>query len=130
MSSRLYERVEEIRGYKYIRLKGQGRKPGRLIGFWDAMRAAEAAHTDLGRAVSRVFKLAADDWDLERLESFVWNLESDIAAIRKEIERRQGVKTQRERIAALRLTTGRSPEEAAIFHAKADELEARLHDAR
>ena len=126
---RLLERVEEIGGFKYIRLKGQRRKPGRLISFQDAMRAAETAHTDLGRAISRAFRLASEDWDIERLDSLVWHLESHIGAIRAEIEKRRGIKTQEERIALLRNTEGREPEEAAGFHRKADELERRLREA-
>lgn len=120
---RMHERVEELRGYRYIRLKS-----GRRISFWDAIRAAEVAETDLGRAVSRVFKLVDDDYDLERLEWFVENLERYLGAIRREIEKRRGVKTQEERIALLRNTSGRTPEEAVVFRRKADELERRLKD--
>lgn len=123
MSSRtLHERVEERNGFKFIRLKSD-----RLISFWDAMSAVDHAHTALGTAISRAFKLLGeDDYDLERLEWKIDHLESHIGAIRKEIERLRGVKDRRERIALLRNTDGRSREEAAAFMAKADELERRL----
>lgn len=125
MSSRtLYERVEERRGYKFIRLKS-----GRLLSFWEAVRAAEQADTALARAVSRAFKLADDEYDLERLEWLIENLERYVHAIQKEIEKRRGVKTQEERIALLRNTSGRTPEEAKAFHRKADEIERRLRTA-
>jgi hypothetical protein len=45
---------------------------------------------------------------------------------RREMERRQGVATKRQRIAALRDVRGRTPEEAAVYLAKADELEKQL----
>lgn len=120
-SSTLYERVEELNGYKFIRLKS-----GRLFSFWDAYSAVESAHSTLGLAISRAFKLASDDYDLERLEWLVDNLDTHIGAIRKEIERRRGVRDQEERIKLLRHTAGRTPEESALFKEKADELEQRL----
>lgn len=116
-----HERVKTIRGYRYIRLKS-----GRLLTFWEAVAAAEGAESDLIRAVSRTFKLAADEWDLERIEYRIDGLERWIAAVREEIVKRRGVKTQEERIALLRNTRGRTHEEAAAFRAKADELEGRL----
>lgn len=119
MSNR--ERVEEVHGVKFIRLKS-----GRRISIWDAMKAIDGAHTALGTAISRAFKLVDGDYNLEQLEWKIDHLESHIGAIRKEIERLRGVKDQRERIALLRNTDGRSPEEAAAFMAKADELERRL----
>lgn len=122
MSERTFhERPVVIRGYKYIRLKS-----GRLLTFWDAIEAADRADTDLVRAVSRALKLATHDWDLERIEWFIDGLESWIGAVRGELEKRRGTKTQEERIALLRNTTGRTPEEAEAFRRKADELEARL----
>lgn len=124
MSERtFYERVEEIRGHKYIRLKSD-----RLITFWDAHHQAESARTDLGRALSRCFKLADGDYDLERIEWFVDDLDTYVRVLRAEVEKRRGVKTAEERIALLRNTTGRSPEEAEAFHRKADELERRLRE--
>lgn len=118
----LYERVETVRGIKFIRLKS-----GRLLSFWDAMDAADNADSDLVRAVSRAFKLAAHDWDLERIEWFIDTIESWTGAVREELEKRRGVKTKEERIALLRNTNGRTPEEAEAFHRKADELEEQLH---
>lgn len=117
-----YERVETIRGHKYVRLKS-----GRLLTYWDAMDAADRADSDLVRAVSRAFKLAAGDWDLERIEWFIDSLESWTGAVREELEKRRGVKTQEERIALLRNTNGRTPEEAEAFLRKADQLEEQLH---
>ena len=122
-SSTLYERVEELHGFKFIKLKS-----GRQITFWDALDATKAAHTALGLGVSRALKLVddSDELDLDRLETFVWHLEAHVAAIRAEIERRRGVRFAEERIARLRMTAGRTPEEAAMFCRKADELEQRL----
>lgn len=117
-----HERVEASHGIKFIRLKS-----GRLFSFWDAITAGESAQSALVRAFSRAFKLAADDWDLERIEYRIDGLELWIAAVRAELEKRRGHRKQEDRIALLRNTTGRTPEEAEAFHRKADELEEQLH---
>lgn len=121
MSERtLRERPEVIRGHRYIRIKS-----GRLIGFWDAVRELEAAHTGLYRGFSRAFKLA-DEYGLEVLEHRIERVEEHMAALRGYLDKCRGDQTKRERIAALRNTKGRTPEEAAAFRRKADQLEAAL----
>lgn len=130
-----WEKVEEIHGHRFIRLKpGRRQKEGRLISYWDARNAADRADTDLVRAVSRCFKLISSDrelggWDLENLEWFIHRVHEWIHAVEAEIKKRQGVQTVEERIALLRNVSGRSPEEAAAFTRKADELEERLNNA-
>lgn len=129
MSERtLYERVQEIGGHKYIRLKS-----GRLLAFWHAVDELASANTSLSRAFSRAFKLAGTNadpelaaYELERLEDAVERLEEYASALRAGIEKRLGVRSRQERIALLRNTAGRTPGEAAAFNRKADELEARL----
>jgi hypothetical protein len=116
-----YERVVEMRGFKYIKLKS-----GRFVTFWNMIDAAESAHTDLARAISRAFKLVDNDYDLERLQWFVEEAHTYLHHLEKEIEKRRGVKTQQERIALLRNTTGRTPEEAEAYRRKADQLEAEM----
>jgi hypothetical protein len=130
VSMRGSERVEELRGHKYIKLKS-----GRKLTFWDALEAVHVSHTDQVRALSRAFKLAGTNrdpdlaaYELERLEWAIGELESYLAAVRKEIEKRLGVRSKQERIALLRNTTGRTPEEAAAFTRKADELERQLNE--
>lgn len=115
------ERPETIRGYRYIRLKS-----GRLVSFWDMVEVIERAQTDLGRALSRAIKLASDDWDLERVESRLDALDEHLGAVRAYLDEMRGNVTKRERIALLRNTTGRTPEEAEAFRQKADELERDL----
>lgn len=123
--SSVYERVEERHGHRFIRLKS-----GRLLSFWDAHREAERVRTALGTACARMFKLVGnDEFDLERLEWFIDDLESYVGHLRQELEKRRVRRSQEERIAALRNTTGRTPEEAAEFHRKAVELERRLESA-
>lgn len=128
MSERtLRERAETIRGYQYIRLKS-----GRLVGFWDMVTAVESAETALSTAVSRALKLAAADehgladYYLETMEWRLDRVESYIGAVRTYLEKLRGDQTTKERIALLRKTDGRTPEEAAAYRAKADELERRL----
>ena len=120
-SDRDFERVTVTNGLKFLKLKS-----GRFVSFWNMLDAAESAHTDLARCLSRAFKLAGDDYDLERLEWFVERLEGHTHALRHEIEKRRGIKTREERIALLRNTSGRTPEEAAAYRAKADALEAAM----
>jgi hypothetical protein len=123
------DKIESRNGFKYIRLPS-----GRLLGWLDAMREAERARTALSTAVSRCFKLLNEDreiaeWDLERIEWFIDNLDSYTGAIRKEIERRRGTQKVEERIALLRNVDGRTPDEAEEFLRKADELERRLRES-
>lgn len=122
MSERTYyERPVEVRGHRYIKLKS-----GRLVSYWEMVDAAEAARTDLARAVSRAFKLAGDDYELERLGWLIDGLEEYAAALRAHHDERVGHLAKRERIALLRNVEGRTPEEAAAFNAKADQLEREL----
>lgn len=121
MSRRDYERVVERGGFKYIEVKS-----GRLLTFWDAHRDAERGFTDLTRGVSRAFKLTDDDYDLERLGWLIENVQLYCDSAMAEINRQRGVKTQEDRIALLRNTTGRTPEEAEMFLRKADELEGTI----
>ncbi len=117
------DRIIEKGGYKYLELKS-----GRLVTFWDMHRAAESAHTELVRALSRAFKIVGDDYDLERLEWFIESERDYLDHMRGEIDNRRGVKTRQERIALLRNVTGRTPAEAEAFRRKADQLEAELQD--
>jgi uncharacterized small protein (DUF1192 family) len=125
------ERVEEIGGHKFITLQS-----GRRITFLDAQSMADAARTALSTAASRMFKLARhqdrdiDEWNLELIDSFVENLEDYVGILRTEIDKLIGVKSKEERIALLRNVSGRTPEEAAEFRRKADELEKRLQEGR
>jgi hypothetical protein len=123
------DKVKERNGFKFITLKG-----GRTISFLDALKAAESGHTAISTAISRAFKLRHDDpelgeWDLERIEWFLDELERYIGAMRKHLERERSTQRAEERIAALRSTQGRTPEEASAYLAKADALERRLADS-
>lgn len=115
------DNIEEKGGHKFIRLNS-----GRLMTFWDLMSRADQDFTAYARAVRRCFKLVEDDYDLERLESRVEALEDYAARLREEIRKKYHYKNKKERIAALRNVAGRTPEEAAAFLAKADQLERDL----
>jgi hypothetical protein len=128
--STLYERVNtrNFTGFdgqpytvRYITLKS-----GREIGFWDAVSNVETAHSDLVRWFGRLFKLANDDWDWERIDNRVWDLEDLVGYYRKRVEERGFRRTKEERIKQLRQVSGRTEEEAAAFLAKADKLEREL----
>lgn len=128
--SRRDDRVEDAPGitesglfgpYKFIRLKS-----GRKMTFWDAVRESEAGQATFVRGISRCFKMMSSEWDLEALETRLSRMEEYCAAVRHALEGKYEERAVRERIAALRNTAGRSPEEAAAYLAKADELEARI----
>jgi hypothetical protein len=118
----LYEKVHQTtNGFKYLELKS-----GRRVMFWDAKNEADDHYSSMIRWVSRMFKLANDESDLNRIDNFVWHLESLVGAYRAELERLNVRKSKEERIAQLRDVSGRTPEEAALYLAKADQLEAEL----
>ena len=118
-----YERVETgPGGLKFIRIKS-----GSKMFFWDAITAIERADTALHTAFSRAFGLAGDDWDVSRIESRIENLEYYLGVLRHELKKRHEKDALKERITALRNTTGRTPEEAEEFLRKADELEKKLN---
>jgi hypothetical protein len=116
--NRAYERPETINGIKFIRMK-----TGRLVSMWDLMRLIDAAHSDFSRSVSRMFKVVSDDYDMEWLERQLESMEDYIAAVREEIAKQRKAWGKQERIKKLRNVQGRTPEEAAAFIQKADELE-------
>lgn len=124
MSERTHrEKPVKIRGHLFIRLKS-----GRHLTFWDVLVLLESAHTDLGRSFSRLFKLAADDWDLERIEHRLDAIEEHCAALRSHLDKARGKVTKQQRIALLRNVEGRTPEEAEAFLRKADQLENELEE--
>jgi hypothetical protein len=115
-----YEKAEGL-DHKFIRLAS-----GRLITFWDSIRMVDAAINQLGRELSRAFKLASSEYDLESVEQRLDRIEERHRALREHLKRLRAVEAQRVKIAALRNTAGRTPEEAAAFLRKADELESQL----
>jgi dihydroorotate dehydrogenase len=124
----MYERPVEVRGHWFIKLKS-----GRLIGYWDAVAAVQAADTAFSTAFSRAVKLAEKEGDsemrsyyLERAEWLLDSMETYVGSCRAYLEKLRGTQSKRDRIALLRNTDGRTPEEAEAFRRKADELEARL----
>lgn len=121
----VYDAVIEMNGFKFVRLR-----TGRLLTFWDCLAQARSGRSTLSTGVSRAFKTAREDYDLETLEWLLDDVESYVIHVRQEIEKRRGIKSKQDRIALLRNTTGRTPEEAEAFHRKADELEAELEAER
>lgn len=125
-----YEKVEEAPGfadsglfgpYKFIRLKS-----GREMTIMDAIRDVEGAYSSWGRGMSRAFKLANSDFDIRMIEYRLSQMEEHCAALRQYRSKLEEEKVLREKIAALRNTEGRTPEEAAAYLRKADELEKGL----
>lgn len=115
------DRIVEKGGHKFIKLKS-----GRMMTFWDAYSEAKTARTTLATATSRMFRLEGP-YDFDWLERHVDKLEEYVSALRAHLNTMKSEQAQRERIGKLRNTTGRTPEEAAEFLKKADELEAAIN---
>lgn len=119
---------ETDNGFPYVQL------PSRTVFTWDAIDDAKKAWTPMRRHITRAFNLARRtkdmemrEYDLERLSWFVDDIERWAALLRKEIDQLRGPDlTRRRRIELLRNTSGRTPEEAAAFKAKADQLEQEM----
>lgn len=109
--------------YKFISLVS-----GRKITFTDAMREVETGQTTWGRGMSRMFKLANADWDLEAIERRLDKMEEHIGALRHYMSKIRDRRARRERIAQLRNTSGRNEVEIALFNKKADEMERELEE--
>jgi hypothetical protein len=118
-------------GFKYLNLKS-----GRRVMFFHATDEVKKCMTPLYRWTSRMFKLvdspdkdiAESNWDT--LDWRLFEIESWIKAVREHYEKEHGVvrkeRNKRDRILALREIAGRTPEEAAMFLAKADQLEQEM----
>lgn len=131
-----YEKVQTKTNFlggkvKFIQLRSK-----REVTFLDAFDELNDHRTSLIRWLTRCDKLSeggsADyesknyDWDRSRFENFVEELGYLVDAWRENIVKTEEEKPVREKIAALRNTTGRTEEEIEIFLAKADELEKKL----
>src|SRR3982751_5884642 len=101
-----HERVEVLNGHKFIRLK-----TGRIVSFLDTLSEADKGERGLARAMSRGLKLA-EEYDLDRLEQRIDRLETYVTTWRAQLKKLRNARATRERIAQLRNTAGRTPEEA------------------
>lgn len=66
-----------------------------------------------------------DKYDLQRLRWVADEVAECAAVIQREVDRLEGVDRTAERVKALRQVSGRTPEETAVYLAKADQLETR-----
>lgn len=111
--------------FRYLVLDGGGQYSN-----LDCIGKAEQASRAFGRWFYRSM-LTATRWsdpalsesDTERLGWVLDEMETYIASARQGLAERQGARRREEKIKALRLIAGRTPEEAEAYLAKADELE-------
>ena len=123
-----YERVEEKQGpfqrkRKYIKIQS-----GREVDFAKAIWEADDNFSSLIRWMTRAQKLPNDEDDDIALETIIERLAVWVEAWRGELEKRTGQKEEREVIELLRNVAGRTPEEAKLYLAKADEKERKLEE--
>lgn len=119
---RIIERTSEGFTFRYYESAS-----GKHYTNFDCERRLSAAKNAMERWFSRTIRtrtMAAeqDDFDLQRLRWVADDIAMYAAHIQRELDRLEGVDRKAERIKALRVVEGRSPEEAALFLAKADEL--------
>lgn len=118
--------VETKGRFKYIKLS----KTGRVFSYHEAQKQVDKGFNMVTRWLLRIVQIVPEstDYDLdeyywERIDDYADRLEILAERIREEVRKHLKVRSKQERIKALRNVTGRTPEEAAIFLAKADELE-------
>lgn len=127
-----YERVEEkafISSYDKSVVKTRTLKlngDGRTITFREAHQRAESNLTGFMRWMSRARKLTVMEWEEDDLRRIVDDLVMYTEIWQREIEKLHGKQTKQQKIASLRNIAGRSEGEAALYLAKADELEEEL----
>lgn len=96
----------------------------------DCEQLLKAAQSAVGRWFSRALRTRTtnpageQDYELERLRWAADELAEYSAAVQVELDRLEGVDRKTARIKALRAIEGRTPEEAAVYLAKAAQLEA------
>lgn len=99
---------------------------GRRVFFIDAEREFSHRLTDTRRWLTRLANLAQSEWEAEYLEGRVTALEELAQFAREDLTRSERLRRDRIRAGALRETAGRTPQEAAAFKAKAEEIETRI----
>jgi hypothetical protein len=88
--STLEDRVEQIGEFRYIKLE-----TGRRVTFWDALDEAGQGRNKLWRWAARINRLADSEFDIQRYEDLVDDMETFVQIHRTEIiKRRGGVKIE------------------------------------
>lgn len=122
---RIIERTSEGFTFRYFESA-----TGTQYTHYDCERRLKAAMSAIERWFSRALRTrtTSDDPELDRQQLRDLWYEADalaeyVAVIQVEIDRLEGVDRKTERITALRMVEGRTQEEAALFLAKANQLE-------
>lgn len=123
---RIIERTREGYTFRYYESP-----TGKHYTHYDCEARAKAALAGVARWLSRALRTRTtqgdaeqDRYELERLRWIANELAEYAAAVQVEIDRLEGVDRTAERVKALRIIEGRTAAEAALFLAKADQLEA------
>lgn len=125
------DRIEERRT-DYGTVKFLVTERGQRYTHYECERRLKAAVRGLARWFSRSIRTMTkwDDADMNaaQIRDLRWilgDVTSYVEVVQRELDRIEGVNRTDERIAALRNVEGRSPEEAALYLAKANELSGR-----
>lgn len=103
---------------------------GKQYSHFDCERRLDAAKNAMCRWFSRAIRTRIDTedaiqngYELQRLRWIAQEIAEYAEVVQRELDRLEGVDRKTERIKALRSIEGRTPEEAAAFLAKAEQLE-------
>jgi len=98
---------------------------GKRYTHYECERRLDAAKNAMERWFSRTLRTRTTpcDTDLQHLRWIADDIAEYGATVQRELDRLEGVDRKAERIKMLRSVEGRTPEEAAVYLAKADELD-------
>lgn len=127
-----YEKIEERRT-DYGVSRWITTSKGQRWTHHECERRLKSAERAFSRWFSRSFRTLTtwnesdmNEFEISRLRYVLDDIQTYIEVANRELDRLQGVNRKEERIKQLRAIAGRTPEEAASYLAKADELEQEM----
>jgi Lon protease-like protein len=125
-----FDRIEE-RELEHGTVKYFVTDAGQKYTHYECERRLQAAIRATSRWFSRTIRTMTvwkdADMNASEIRDLRWilgDMANYVEVVSRELDRIEGVNRSAERVAALRSIKGRTPEEAALFLAKADEIEA------
>lgn len=126
-----FDRIEE-RALDHGTVKWYVTEAGQKYTHHECERRLQAAVRGTSRWFSRAIRTMTvwkdKDMNAYEVRQMRWILDdmaTYVEVVARELDRIEGVNRSAERVAALRMVEGRTPEEAALFLAKAEQIEAR-----
>lgn len=115
---------------RQIQINGLSMRKGKTYTHHECERRLKAAWNGTTRWFSRSLRTRTtwneadmNKHEMERLRYLLDDMQTYVEVVQRELDRIEGLDRRAERIKALRIVKGRTPEEAAAFLAKAAQLE-------